>query len=97
MARALGETRRPGGHPGPHASSSKTHFNRCLLGTASAYATRPTIEGATDDRAQAIAVLAGLAKPDQYPAIRELLRTQQHSSPYVEKYVGEALLHRDAL
>lgn len=45
----------------------------------------------TDDRAQALAVLAGLAKPEQYPAIRKVLNEQEHSSAYMEKYVGEAL------
>ena len=36
-------------------------------------------------------MLAGLAQPDQYAAILKVLQTQQHSSPYMEKYVGEAL------
>ena len=35
-------------------------------------------------------MISGLAKPEQYPAIREVFRTQEHASPYMEKYVGEA-------
>jgi len=51
----------------------------------------PDYKGQTDDRAHALAVVSGLAKPEQYPAILEVFRTQAHSSPYMEKYVGEAL------
>lgn len=55
----------------------------------------------TDDRAQALAVLCGFAKPEQYEAIRKVFKEQEHCSPYMEKYVGEALyqmrLPEDAL
>ncbi|MBN2685009.1 MAG: alpha-L-rhamnosidase N-terminal domain-containing protein [Pontiellaceae bacterium] len=51
----------------------------------------PDYKGKTDDRAHALAVVSGLAKPEQYDAIREVFRTSFHSSPYMEKYVGEAL------
>ena len=51
----------------------------------------PGYKGKTDDRAHALAVVSGLAKPDQYAAIRTVFKTQKHSSPYMEKYVGEAL------
>ena len=51
----------------------------------------PGYEGQTDDRVHALAVLSGLAKPEQYDAIRAVFQTQEHSSPYMEKYVGEAL------
>ena len=44
-----------------------------------------------DDRANALAVLSGLAKEEQYPAITNVLRTTQNSSPYMEYYVLEAL------
>lgn len=47
--------------------------------------------GETDDRANAMAVVAGLAKTEYYPALRKVLATQQHASPYMEKYVLEAL------
>ncbi|MFB6342184.1 alpha-L-rhamnosidase C-terminal domain-containing protein [Saccharicrinis sp. FJH62] len=44
-----------------------------------------------DDRANAMAVLAGLAKPDQYSGIRKILQEKRFASPYMEKYVLEAL------
>jgi hypothetical protein len=50
----------------------------------------PNYKGQTDDRVHALAVVSGLAKPEQYAAIREVFRKQEHSSPYMEKYVGEA-------
>jgi hypothetical protein len=51
----------------------------------------PAYKRETDDRAQALAVVSGLAGPDQYDAIRKVLQTSYHSSPYMEKYVAEAL------
>lgn len=44
-----------------------------------------------DDRANALAVLAGLAEVDKYSNIRKILQTQEYASPYMEKYVLEAL------
>jgi alpha-L-rhamnosidase len=61
----------------------------------------PGYNGQTDDRVHALAVISGLAKPEQYDAIRQVFKTQEHSSPYMEKYVGEALyqmrLEHDAI
>lgn len=51
----------------------------------------PGYTGKTDDRAHALAVVSGLADPAQYPAIRAVFKKQMHSSPYMEKYVLEAL------
>ncbi|TSA32038.1 MAG: glycoside hydrolase [Verrucomicrobiaceae bacterium] len=51
----------------------------------------PSHPGDTDDRANAMAVVAGLAKPEQYPAIRRVLAEKTYASPYMEKYVLEAL------
>lgn len=48
-------------------------------------------KGLTDDRANALAVVAGLASPDYYPAITRFLQANHHASPYMEKYVLEAL------
>ena len=47
--------------------------------------------GATDDRVQALAILSGMADKDKYPALFQVLKTQEYSSPYMEKYVMEAL------
>lgn len=44
-----------------------------------------------DDRANAVAVLSGLAGPDDYAAITDILKTTMYASPYMEKYVLEAL------
>jgi hypothetical protein len=49
----------------------------------------------TDDRANALAVVAGLAKPEQFPALLEVFRQQEYASPYMEKYVLEALCLMD--
>lgn len=44
-----------------------------------------------DDRANALAVLSGLAEKEQYDTIKNVLTTIQNSSPYMEYYVLEAL------
>ena len=44
-----------------------------------------------DDRANALAVLSGLADKEQYNTIKNVLTTTQNSSPYMEYYVLEAL------
>ena len=44
-----------------------------------------------DDRANAVAVLSGLASEEQYSVIKNVLETTQNSSPYMEYYVLEAL------
>ena len=55
----------------------------------------PDYKDKTDDRANALAVVAGLAKPEQFPALLEVFRQQEHASPYMEKYVLEALCLMD--
>ncbi len=52
-------------------------------------------QGKTDDRAQAMAVVSGLADPANFAAIGEVLKNERHASPYMEKYVLEALLKMD--
>lgn len=51
----------------------------------------PDYTGLTDDRGQALAVVCGLAKPDHYPLLRQVFLNSRHASPYMEKYVLEAL------
>ena len=48
-----------------------------------------------DDRANAIAVLAGLAEKEQYATIKNVLTNTKNSSPYMEYYVLEALCKMD--
>lgn len=42
-----------------------------------------------------MAVIAGFAGPDKYAALLEVFRKQAHASPYMEKYVLEALCIMD--
>ncbi len=58
--------------------------------TGTAYRS-PGYKGETDDRAQAMAVVSGLASADKYPALVKVLKKEYHASPYMEKYVLEAL------
>ena len=44
-----------------------------------------------DDRANALAVLSGLAEKEQYATVLNVLKTTKNSSPYMEYYVLEAL------
>lgn len=50
-----------------------------------------TYKGKTDDRTQSLAVLAGIATADQYPEILNLFKTTKFASPYMERYVLEAM------
>ena len=58
--------------------------------TGTAYRS-PDYKGETDDRSQAMAVVSGLASKNKYPALLKVLKTEYHASPYMEKYVLEAL------
>lgn len=51
----------------------------------------PGYTGQTDERGHGVAVLFGLAKPEQYPAILKVFQNSFHASPYMEKFVLEAL------
>ncbi|MCM1449153.1 MAG: hypothetical protein NC082_02315 [Clostridiales bacterium] len=64
-------------------------FNRCWNGFAYRH---PSYHGETDDRVQAMAVLCGIAPESYYPQIVEVIKKQEHASPYMEKYVLEALV-----
>ena len=48
--------------------------------------------GKTDDRVQALAVVAGLADVDKYDSLLEVFKQEYHASPYMEKYVFEAMM-----
>ena len=63
-------------------------FNACWTGTEYRH---PDYDKLTDDRVQALAVLAGIAGEEKYPQIIEFLKKTEHASPYFEKYVMEAL------
>ena len=69
--------------------SIRAAFNRCWNGYAYRH---PSYHGATDDRVQAMAVVSGLADSTKYDRIFEVIKTQEQASPYMEKYVYEALM-----
>jgi hypothetical protein len=52
----------------------------------------PEYQGKTDDRTHALAVVSGVADPDKYPALLKVFQTEEHASPYMEKYVFEAMM-----
>lgn len=52
----------------------------------------PDHKGPIDDRGNALAVVSGLADREKYPVITQVLTTEQHASPYMEKYVLQALV-----
>jgi hypothetical protein len=51
----------------------------------------PGHTGRTDDRGNGLAVVAGIADSTKWEALIEVLGHEQHASPYLEKYVLEAL------
>lgn len=51
----------------------------------------PEYDEKVDDRSQALAVVSGLADPDKFPALLDVFKKEMHASPYMEKYVVEAL------
>jgi alpha-L-rhamnosidase len=62
-----------------------------LIWNGTAYRS-PDYKGATDDRANALCVVAGIAGPEKFSALQKVLATEYHASPYMEKYVLEALM-----
>lgn len=51
----------------------------------------PGYKGCPDDRAQALAVVSGVLPKELYPVMRPFFSKHLHASPYMEKYVLEAL------
>lgn len=66
----------------------KNAFELSWNGTAYRH---PSYSGDTDDRVQAMAIVSGLAPTSRYVALYQQLREHEHASPYMEKYVMEAL------
>lgn len=52
----------------------------------------PGHEGPTDERGSALAVVSGIADAPKHAKLREVLGEHRNASPYMEKYVLEALL-----
>jgi alpha-L-rhamnosidase len=71
----------------------KANFNH-VYWNGTAYRS-PDYKEKTDERTNAMAVISGLADPDKYTAITNILANEVHASPYMEKYVLEALFMMD--
>jgi alpha-L-rhamnosidase len=71
--------------------SIEDNFDKLWDGNAYNSGQFKAAKNAPDDRANAMAILCGLASKDKYPAIKKVLVEQEFASPYMEKYVLEAL------
>ena len=69
--------------------SISDNYNR-VLWTGTEYRS-PGYTGITDDRGHGLAVLVGLANPEQWTAIKEVFKHSFNASPYMEKYILESL------
>jgi len=75
------------------AKNIKDNYNR-VFWTGTEYRS-PGYDGITDDRGHGLAVLFGLAEPQQYPAIKKVFERSFNASPYMEKYILESLFKMD--
>ncbi|MDL5206480.1 discoidin domain-containing protein [Streptomyces sp. ALI-76-A] len=71
--------------------SIKANFDRVLWNSSRGEYRSPGYTRDTDDRANGLAVVAGLAPASRHRAVTEVLRTHLNASPYMEFYVLEAL------
>lgn len=69
-------------------ASVRDAYNKCWNGKEYRH---PDYKDCTDDRVQALAVISGIAGEEKYPQILDVLKHCFHASPYMEKYVTEAL------
>lgn len=89
MARLTGDEADIPGYEAKRASIA-ANYNR-LLWQGTEYRS-PGYTGKTDDRGHGLAALYGLAGADKWPAIKKVFTTSFEASPYMEKYLLEALL-----
>ena len=88
MATLTGNTADLAGYNSKKASI-ENNFNR-VLWNGTEYRS-PGYTSDTDDRGNGLAVVAGLADSAKWPAIKTVLLNHTNASPYMEKYVLEAL------
>lgn len=69
--------------------SIKENYNQVFLKDGYYYHSTENMQ--PDDRANALAVLSSLADKNQYDSILKALQTSENASPYMEKYVLDAL------
>ncbi|MFJ9097785.1 alpha-L-rhamnosidase C-terminal domain-containing protein [Streptomyces sp. NPDC102405] len=72
-------------------TSIERNFDRVLWNESAQAYRSPGYRGDTDDRGNALAVVAALAPAVRHDAIVEVLRNHTNASPYLEFYVLEAL------
>lgn len=94
LARLAGEDAEAGAFEALRARVLDATNRLCWRADAGVYRS-PGYAGATDDRGHGLAVVAGIAGPDRHQAIKRVLTTARHASPYMEKYVLESLLLMD--
>lgn len=70
-------------------ASIREAYEKCWNGYAYRH---PSYHGKTDDRVNAMAIITGIADGSKHDALFELFKSQEHASPYMEKYVLEALV-----
>lgn len=68
--------------------SIKENYNKKFW-NGKAYRT-PGNKGVTDDRGNALAIIAGIADSTKYDALKKIFQTEFHASPYIEKYIMES-------
>lgn len=91
MADVLGESA-DAEHYRSQMTTLKIAYNNCWNGSAYRHS---EYNDCTDDRVQALAVISGIAESDKYDSITKTLKSQFYASPYMEKYVMEALFVMD--
>ena len=73
----------------------RVSFNEKYWDEATAQYKSANYKDAPDDRVQAMAVIAGFTPKSRYESVRKFLNTHYNASPYMEKYVLEALCKMD--
>ncbi len=72
--------------------SFKEAFNRTFWDDKTKAYRDPLYSGKTDDRTQALAIISGMAEKGKYPALLKIFKEEEHASPYMEKYIFEAMM-----
>jgi hypothetical protein len=67
----------------------KDNYNKLFFKDGFYY--NSTANNKPDDRANALSVLSGFADSDKYKSVSGILKSTENSSPYMEKYVLDAL------
>ena len=88
MARLVGANEDVAGYE-KQMDSIKSHYDAAFFNAAKNEYRSRDYKGDTDDRANAMAVLCGLAGEAHHDGVREVLRKHHNASPGMEKYILE--------